>query len=306
MLTPGGFLRYLSAGPKHLGATTAEEQAWCRWFGADVYTAQGAVVELGPWLGSLTTSLCEGLVRNSRAVQRREIVYVFDLFEWSSLFEEWSRATPHAGLFAPGASFETYYRSLLHEYMRFLTVVRADLSTTAWNGKPIELLINDAAKSVRIADNIFRTFVPAMIPGRSYIAHQDFLWSTDAYIQIFMYLARESFAYEHTVRGSAMAIFKNVRRFDPNALHGYGLGGGIEYDLIRDAFAWSLRTVTDANPKLIRLCEAVVLRDFGYGDQARRLVADGTLNRKQGDEQYDHQLDTIRAWGYGDLVGDAG
>jgi hypothetical protein len=305
MITPDAFLRSLAAGPTHVGATTAEEQAWCRWFAAEIYTAEGALVELGPWLGSLTMSLCEGLVRNPRAAQRREIAHVFDLFEWSSIFEEWSHGTPHAGRFAPGQSFEAYFRGLLGEHNRFLAVTRADLSATVWNGKPIELLINDAAKSLRIADNIFRTFVPAMIPGRSYIAHQDFLWSTDAYIQIFMFLARDSFVYEHAVRNSAMAIFKNVRQFEPSALMGYGLDGGIEYELIRDAFAWSLRTVVDANPKLIRLCEAVVLRDFGYAEQARRLVADGALNRKQGDGQYDHQLETIRAWGYGDLIGDA-
>jgi hypothetical protein len=303
---PDAFLRYLSAGPKYVGATTVEEQAWCRWFGAEVYTAKGALVELGPWLGSLTTSLCEGLVRNHRAARRRAIAHVFDLFEWSDIFEEWSRGTPHAGRFVPGESFESYYRSLLHEHARFLTVSRADLSSAAWSGEPIELLINDAAKSLRIADNVFRSFVPAMIPGRSYIAHQDFLWSTDAFIQIFMYLARESFAYEHTVRGSAMAIFKSVRRFEPSALGGYGLDGGVEYDLIRETFAWSGRTLADANPKLIRLCEAVVLRDFGYADEARRVVADEALNRKQGDPQYDHQLETIRAWGYGDLVGSLG
>ena len=299
-------MRYLAAGAKYVGATTAEEQAWCRWYGAEAYTAEGALVELGPWLGSLTLSLCEGLVRNPRASQRREIAYVFDLFEWSDIFEQWSHGTPHAGRFRPGESFEAYYRSLLQDHERFLTVARADLSSAAWNGDAIELLINDAAKSLRIADNVFRAFVPAMIPGRSYIAHQDFLWCTDAYIQVFMYLARDSFVYEHTVRGSTMAIFKNVRRFEPSVLSGYGLDGGMEYDLIRDTFAWSLRTVADANPKLIRLCEAVVLRDFGYTEDARRLVADAALNRKQGDAQYDHQLETIRAWGYGDLVGDDG
>jgi hypothetical protein len=305
-MTPDAFVRYLAAGPKYVGATTAEEQAWCRWFGAEAYTAQGALVELGPWLGSLTTSLCEGLARNPRAAGRREIVHVYDLFEWSEIFEEWSRGTPHAGRFVAGDSFEAYYRSVLHDHLRFLSVERADLATAAWSGKPVELLVNDAAKSLRIADNVFRTFVPAMIPGGSYVAHQDFLWSTDAFIQIFMYLARHSFVYEHTVRGSAMAVFKNVRRFDPGVLSGYGRDGAIEYDLIRDAFAWSLRTVSDANPKLIRLCEAVILRDFGYPDHARRLVADAALHRRQGDPQYDHQLETIRAWGYGDLVGDDG
>lgn len=306
MLAPTAFQRYLSGGPKYVGATTLEEQAWCRWFAAEVYTGEGALVELGPWLGSLTTSYCEGLLRNPLTPQRHEVAYVYDLFEWSGIFEEWSRGTPHAGRFAAGESFEAYFRELHHEYERFLTVVSADLATAEWKGGPIELLINDAAKSLRIADNIFRAFVPSMIPGGSYIAHQDFLWSTDAFIQVFMYLARDSFVYEHTVSGSAMAVFRNLRRFDPAALTGYDVAGALDADLIRETFAWSTRTLADANPKLLRLCEAVVLRDFGYAEQARRIVADGGLDRRQGDPQYDHQLDTIRAWGYTDLVpGDA-
>ena len=301
MMTPTAFLRYLRPGRGYVGATTVEEQAWCRWFGAKIYTGEGAAVELGPWLGSLTTSLCEGLVDNPRAARRREIVHVFDLFEWSGIFEEWSRGSPHAGRFVPGESFLEYYHGLLREYEGFLTVTRADLTTAGWSGNGIELLINDAAKSVRIADNIFRAFVPSMIPGRSYIAHQDFLWPTDAYIQVFMYLARNSFVYEHAVRGSTMAIFKNIRRFEPRLLSGYALGEGVDFELIRETFDWSISTLRDANPKLLHLCEAVVLRDFGYTEQALKIARDEALNRKHGDAQLDHQLSTLRSWGYGDL-----
>ena len=304
VLSPTAFLAHLRPGPKYLGATTIEEQAWCRWFAAEIFTGAGALVELGPWLGSLTLSYCEGLVRNPRARMRRKLAFVYDLFEWSAIFEEWSRGTPHAGRLKPGQSFEDALRSLLDEYARFLTVVRADLTNTTWGGAPLELLINDAAKSLGIADNIFRSFVPAMIPGKSYLAHQDFWWATDAYIQVFMFLARESFAYEYTVAGSTMAVFKNVRRFDPDALSGYDVGGTLSYDLIRETFGWSSRTLTDADPDVRSLCEAVVLRDFGYVEEARRVVADGRLNHVRGKPQFDHQLATIRSWGYDDVLPD--
>ena len=303
---PNAVLRYLADGPRLVGATTLEEQAWCRWFAAEVYTAAGAIVELGPWLGSLTASYCEGLLRNSRTAGRRKLAFAYDLFEWAPIYEDWSRGSRHAGRFAPGDSFEAYFRELHRVDERFLTAVRADLATAAWSGEPIELLINDAAKSLRIADTIFRTFVPALIPDSGYVAHQDFWWTTNAYIQAFMYLARESFAYEHTVDGSTMAVFKNVRRFDPAVLRGYDLAAGtLDEDLIRETFAWS-GTLPDANPKLARLCEAVLLRDFGHLEPARRIVADNGLNRAHGDPQYDFQLATIRSWGYTDLVpGDA-
>jgi hypothetical protein len=302
VLSPNAFLRYLTAGPKYLGATTIEEQAWCRWFAAEVYSAQGAIVELGPWLGSLTTSYCEGLERNPGAAAREKFAFVYDLFEWSAIFEEWARDTPHAGRFSAGESFEDHFRRLFRPYDRFLTIVRSDLSNASWTGGPIEFLINDAAKSLHVADAIFRAFVPWMIPGKSYVAHQDFLWSTDAYIQVFMFLARDSFVYEHTVPGSTMAVFRNVRRFDPARLRGYDVAGRLDRDLIVETFAWSVRTVTDVNPALLYLCQAVVLRDFGYLDDARRLVANHSLQRPVGDGQYDYQLETLRSWGYTDLL----
>lgn len=302
MLAPTAFLRYLSGEPKYLGATSIEEQAWCRWFAAEAYTADGVIVELGPWLGSLTASYCEGLRANPRAAARGKTAYVYDLFEWSAIFEEWARGTNHAGRFRPGDSFEDYFRALRHDDERFLTILRADLATAPWLGPPIELLINDAVKSLAVADNVFRTFVPALIPGRSYVMHQDFLWSTDAYIQVFMFLARDSFVYEHAVPRSTAALFRNVRRFDPAVLHGYTAGGTLDQALIAETFAWSRRTLTDVSPTLLRLCEAVVLRDFGYGDRGREIVAAHGLDRPQGDGVYDQQLETLRAWGYSDLV----
>ena len=126
LLERDGFRAYLAAGPKYVGATTIEEQAWCRWFGAEIYSGAGALVEFGPWLGSLTASYCEGLARNPRAAGRTKIAHVYDLFTWSRIFEEWSRGTPHAGRHAAGESFEAYFLALHAEYERFLTVVRAD------------------------------------------------------------------------------------------------------------------------------------------------------------------------------------
>ena len=57
-----------------------------------------------------------------------------------------------------------------------------------------------------------------MIPGESYIAHQDFLWGNDSFIQIFIFLARHSFAFHFAVPNSCMVVFKDIREFDPEML----------------------------------------------------------------------------------------
>jgi hypothetical protein len=47
-----------------VGMTSSNEQAYLRWLVARRFSGQGAIVELGCWLGSLTSSLAMGLREN--------------------------------------------------------------------------------------------------------------------------------------------------------------------------------------------------------------------------------------------------
>ncbi len=87
-------------GPKRLGLTTADEQAWCRWYGESGYQGLGVIVEWGAWLGSLTTSYCEGLLANPRVPRARKIAFVYDLFRWEPWCEDEVRGTEHEGKLA--------------------------------------------------------------------------------------------------------------------------------------------------------------------------------------------------------------
>src|SRR5689334_20065920 len=105
-----GYRAHLRDGDKYLGLTTREEQAWCRWYGAEAYDGSGVLVEWGAWLGSLTTSYCEGLVRNPRLPRGRTVAYAYDLFRWEPWCEDEARGSAHAGRLTVGESFLDYFR----------------------------------------------------------------------------------------------------------------------------------------------------------------------------------------------------
>lgn len=294
-----------NTAPRKLGATTVEEQAWCRWYGRDIYQGNGAVVEWGPWLGSLTQSYCEGLRKNPRITGKKNFAHVYDLFKWSSIFESWSANSPHAGKFNEGDDFREYFCEINRAFEDLLVVKETDLTREKWSGQPIECVINDAVKSLDIGTNVFREWVPCMIPGQSYIAHQDYLWSNNSFIQIFMYLMRESFEFEYAIPNACMVVFKNIKQCDPRTLSRLGADSNtLARELIEETFAWSEKVLEGVDAQWIALCKSATLRDFGHCEAAQRTAVDYQLNKKTGDPTVDFQLDVLRSWGYSDMLGE--
>lgn len=303
------FLSELSGNtvPMKVGATTLEEQAWCRWFGREVYQGIGAVVEWGPWLGSLTESYCEGFEKNEALAGKNQFVHIYDLFKWVSIFESWAGNSVHAGRFREGDDFYQYFCGLHRAREQILNIHQADLSRENWSGQPIEWIVNDAVKSLAIGTNVFQKWVPCMIPGKSWIAHQDYLWSNNSFLQVYMYLMRDCFVYEYTIPNSCMVVFKNVKESDPRVLVGNGVANQtLSLELIEDTFEWSERILTGVNPKLLALCHSATLRDFGFLNEARQIVVDHKLTGRTQDPMIDYQLNILRSWGYSDILAPGG
>jgi hypothetical protein len=297
-----GFRAHLPSGDKRLGLTTKEEQAWCRWYGAEVWSGRGVIVEWGAWLGSLTTNYCEGLMLNPELPERGPIAYTYDLFRWEEWCEEQVQGTEHAGKLTVGAPFDDYFRELHRQYARWLEVRSDDLASVGWDGPPIELVVNDAVKTLPIGANVFRRFLPSLLPEVGLLANQDYLWPTDAFLTLLMYQAREFFDFEYTLPDSCMVIFRCRRGFDPDVVRVPATLAEVDPALLAEAFAWSRRTIEVAPPAMIDLGLAVTLWQGGFREQALRLARDHELGVKNGSPMYDFQLDALRSWGYGELL----
>jgi hypothetical protein len=296
------FAAHLPSGPKRLGLTTKEEQAWCRWFGAEAYDGRGVIVEWGSWLGSLTTSYCEGLALNASVPARGKVAYVYDLFRWEEWCEDQVKGTEHAGKLTIGESFIDYFRTLHRPYERFLDVRSDDLASCGWDGPEIQLVINDAVKTLAIGDNVFRNFLPSLLPGTGLLANQDYLWPTDSFLTVLMYLVRNFFDFEYALPDSCMVVFRCRQPLDPGVVRFPHALSEIDPSLFAEAFAWSRRTVRTTPLAMIDLGQAVSLWQAGFREDAKRLVRDGRLAEKNGSPMYDFQLDVLRQWGYDALL----
>lgn len=296
------YSRFIEPGGKRLGLTTPDEQAWCRWYGAEAYTGRGAIVEWGAWLGSLTSNYCDGLLVNGRRPSGI-VAYAYDLFRWEQWCEDEVRGTEHAGRLRIGESFADYFAALHERYRDFLVVRAADLSRERWSDGPIELIVNDAVKTLPIGKGAYTHFAPALLPGTGLIGNQDYLWSTDSFLAVIHFLLRDFFSHEYTVPDSCMVVFRCRREPDASVLQVLPDDlANVDRALLDDAFAWSRRTVAVSPVEMIDLGKAVTLWQAGRTEDARRVVRDGRLSDKRNNVVYDFQLDVLHQWGFGDML----
>lgn len=172
--------------------TAFYSESSARYFGRD-----GAIVDLGCWLGSTSIALAQGILSHgSKANNRNEKVFGFDAFQW----EAWMPAHIPYCLYEPGDSFLPEARRIVREYGGGkVELIRADLGLYRWNGGPIKILLVDAMKNEHLAMQIPRNFFPSLIPG-SLLIQQDFKHYYTSWIHVLQYRLRQYFRFYRSVQ----------------------------------------------------------------------------------------------------------
>jgi hypothetical protein len=143
-----------------------EEKQYLTWLTAEKFEGWGAVVDLGPWLGSSSAALAEGLRRQNSTAR----VQSYDLFKWD---REYMSAIAAEDL-APGDDFRPLFLREVGEYASMIDAHKEDVSRLRWSGGPIEILFVDVAKTWDLTNAVFRGFGHALVPGKSRVVLQDF------------------------------------------------------------------------------------------------------------------------------------
>lgn len=154
---------------------TPEERRYLIWLTRTQFRGQGAVVDLGPWLGASSAALAEGLARGGKTGRVESI----DLFSWSRFYMQ----APGVDL-EDGADFQFLYRQLTKPWSDRTRSTKADLLQHQWTGGPIEILFVDAAKSWELTAAILKNFGPHLIPGVTRIVFQDFADETTYFLPL--------------------------------------------------------------------------------------------------------------------------
>lgn len=157
---------------------TGQERQMCYWLAKEWYSGQGAVVDLGSFLGSSTVALAAGLADRADGLGH---VHAYDLFKVSR-DEETQRILGKK----EGDSFLEDFRETIRGYEDRVSIHAGDIKQFPWNGDPIEILFVDLAKSWEMNEYIVQAFYPYLIPGRSIIVHQDFGNSWNPWLPVSM------------------------------------------------------------------------------------------------------------------------
>jgi SAM-dependent methyltransferase len=133
-------------------------------------SGSGEIVDAGPFLGGSTVALAAGLRRNRNRGNR--IIHSFDRFE----VEEWTRGVYFPESTPAGTSFREQFDRNIAPHAGLIEVHAGDICEQTWNGEPIEILFIDIAKHFKVCDWVTWQFFPHLIPGRSLVVQQDYLY----------------------------------------------------------------------------------------------------------------------------------
>lgn len=162
------------------GSISEEEKQYYEYIGR-FYSGEGAVVELGPWLGCSTWHLLEGLKINP-GFQSRSL-YVYDDFIWRAAWmdtkvEEKDRV-PHNEEFRQ--VFDRYTAAFSDRMtVRQRKICDAEgnqhLLPLDWNDGPIEILYVDCGRTIKVNQAWYDVLSPSFIKDRTLVIMQD--WRT--------------------------------------------------------------------------------------------------------------------------------
>lgn len=155
------------------------------WLARDYATGAGRIVDGGSFLGGSTAALASGLAARADGPWDATIVS-YDMFR----VEGYTLAGYATALPDPiiGASFRPAFDANIAPWARYVDVKEGDAGAIGWSGEPIEVLFLDMVKSWHMNDVVLAQFLPCLIPGRSVIVQQDYLWGYGHWIHLTMEL----------------------------------------------------------------------------------------------------------------------
>jgi hypothetical protein len=220
-------------------------------------------------MGSTTICLAQGLSANRAAKTAR--IHAYDRFLWEDWMQSWWEAK---GLSGPELETESFLPEFLKQTAPWkdqIVVHPEDLAVSRWDNGPIEFLLVDVMKSSDVAESIARNFFGFLIPGRSYIAHQDFAHSWTSWIHLLQFRLRDSFALAADIPKSGTVVFRYRKQFSPETVGDLSMTS-VAVEEIDAAFDYSLNLVSDDKKPNVVAAKAMAYLHRGDVDRAREVV----------------------------------
>ena len=136
------------------------------------FAGEGVIADMGTYLGASAMCFATGLRAGSF---EGPVLHTYDIFkigDFGAELREFPGEPP-----ADGRTRAVFERNLAG-YLDLVVVHEGDILEESWGDQPIELMFVDIAKSHKVLDHLLLAFFPALIPARSLVILQDYLWGT--------------------------------------------------------------------------------------------------------------------------------
>lgn len=179
------------------------------WIAQYHYRGDGVICDLGSFAGGSTIHLAYGLRQSGRQGK----VLAYDRFHCPE-------TQKYRWLYSKGISpFEgtdilDVVRALLSEFLDIVELSQGEFQHLPAPGKPIEICFVDIAKTLNTNEHIVREYFTRLIPGRSIVIQQDYLFISPPWDIATMEILQDHFELlSHTEENSA--VFLCTKRITP-------------------------------------------------------------------------------------------
>lgn len=187
------------------------------WAGRSFYSGFGTIVDAGALVGGTATLLAYGLTKNARAGDTTGRILSYDQFEdveggvMASAIGEWPGAElPHAH--DGKIDFEPVFRKRTEEHAVMIEIRRGDITKLGYrDAMPIEIMSVDVGKTPDLMYYLAREFFPRLVPDRSIVLNQDYLFPFQPWVIIAMELLSDCFELEYAAPNNTTVVHRCTR-----------------------------------------------------------------------------------------------
>jgi hypothetical protein len=193
-----------------------EERKLMAWLAERIYRGQGEIIDAGAFLGGSAACFAYGLNRNVRVEKKDTRIHSFDLFRKGNWLKDGVKSWDAR---QNGQSTIDLFHDQVSDLEHMISIYPGDITKRYWHGGEIEILMLDCSKTEALNDHCMRMFMPDMIPGRSFLIHQDYAVQSGLYwLHSTMYLLKDYFEHVATVKFGGTTLFRCKKRITPEVI----------------------------------------------------------------------------------------
>lgn len=193
-----------------LGQLSVDDRLLYYWAARRFFSGCGTVVDGGALVGASTTALAEGLLANPATTTTSARLHVYDLFEDAEdgysarLIRGWYGEEAQPGPY----DFQRHFDRNTASYRALLQVHRGDVTQIGYaDTRDIEILSVDLAKTPALMHVVATEFFPRLLPGRSLVLHQDYLYAFQPWLLVAMELLADFLERVYDVPTQSTSVF---------------------------------------------------------------------------------------------------